>query len=68
MKKLIKKLAARIMAPEIAALRMDAERMKLLAFGRNYVILPSSAASCIVDMLPNPNAVASGSGFVTTQR
>lgn len=60
MKKFIKKLAARIMAPEIAALRMDAERMKLLAFGKNYVILPSSAVSCIVDMLPNPNAVASG--------
>lgn len=60
MKKLIKKLAAHIMAPEIAALRMDAERMRLLAFGRNYVILPSSAASCIVDMLPNPNAVATG--------
>ena len=60
MKKLIKKLAAHIMAPEIAALRMDAERIKLLAFGRNYVILPSSAVSCIVDMLPNPNAVASG--------
>ena len=60
MKKLIKKLAARIMAPEIAALRTDVERMRLLAFGRNYVILPSSAASCIVEMLPNPNAVASG--------
>ncbi len=41
MKKFIKKLAAHIMAPEIAALRMDAERMRLLAFGKNYVILMS---------------------------
>ena len=59
-KQMFKNVASRILAHEIAALRMDVEHFKMLAYGRKYVILPSSAASCIVDMLPNPNMVASG--------
>ena len=64
--KLIKKIASRVLANELASLRLDVERYKRLSFGRKYVILPSSAASCIVDMLPNPNMVASGQ-FTTQQ-
>lgn len=64
--KLIKKIASRVLANELASLRQDVERYKYLSFGRKYVILPSSAASCIVDMLPNPNMVATGQ-FTTQQ-
>lgn len=65
-KQIFKNVASRILANELASLRMDVERYKRLAFGRKYVILPSSAASCIVDMLPNPNMVATGQ-FTTQQ-
>lgn len=65
-KQIFKNIASRVLADELANLKSEREHYKKLAFGKTYVILPSSAASCIVDMLPNPNQVAAGQ-FTTQQ-
>ena len=35
-------------------------RLKQQAYGQKAVMLPQGAVSCIIDMLPNPNDVATG--------
>lgn len=59
-KQIIKNIASRVLADELGDLNSKCKFYEKLAFGKRHVILPSSAVSCIVDMLPNPNAVASG--------
>ena len=61
MKKLLKKIASRILHQEIEAMYEDLYRLKQQAYGQRAVILPQGAVSCIIDMLPNPNDVATGS-------
>lgn len=65
-KQIFKNIVSHILADELAKLNSDCEHYKKLAFGKKYVILPSSAVSCIVDILPNPNQVATGQ--LTTQQ
>ena len=60
MKKLLKKIASRILRQEIEAMNKDLYRLKQQAYGQKKIILPQGAVSCIVDMLPNPNDVAMG--------
>lgn len=60
MKKLLKKIASRILRQEIEAMNKDLYRLKQQAYGQKAVTLPQGAVSCIVDMLPNPNDVATG--------
>ena len=60
MKKLLKKIASRILRQEIETMNKDLYRLKQQAYGQKKIILPQGAVSCIVDMLPNPNDVAMG--------
>lgn len=60
MKKLLKKIASRILRQEIEAMNKDLYRLKQQAYGQKAVMLPQGAVSCIIDMLPNPNDVATG--------
>ena len=60
MKKLLKKIASRILRQEIEAMNKDLYRLKQQAYGQKKIILPQGAVSCIIDMLPNPNDVAMG--------
>lgn len=60
MKKLLKKIASRILRQEIEVMNKDLYRLKQQAYGQKAVMLPQGAVSCIVDMLPNPNDVATG--------
>ena len=60
MKKLLKKIASRILRQEIEAMNKDLYRLKQQVYGQKKIILPQGAVSCIVDMLPNPNDVAMG--------
>ena len=60
MKKLLKKIASRILRQEIEAMNKDLYRLKQQVYGQKKITLPQGAVSCIVDMLPNPNDVAMG--------
>ena len=60
MKKLLKKIASRILHQEIEAMNKDLYRLKQQVYGQKKITLPQGAVSCIVDMLPNPNDVAMG--------
>lgn len=60
MMKWLKKIASRILRQEIEEMNMNLHNLRQLAYGRKAVMLPQGAVSCIVDMLPNPNDVATG--------
>lgn len=66
MKKWLKKIASRILRQEIEMMNKDFNRLKQQAYGHTAVMLPQGAISCIVDMLPNPNDVATGK-FTTNE-
>lgn len=59
-KQIIKNIASRVLADELGDLNSKCKFYEKLAFSKRHVILPSSAASSIISMLPNPNQVASG--------
>ena len=60
MKKLLKKIAAKILKNEIYALRFDVERFQRLAFGNHPIILSRGIVRAIMELLPNPNGFVSG--------
>ena len=60
MKKLLKKIAAKILKNEIYALRFDVERFQRLAFGNHPIILSRGIVRAIMELLPNPNGFVNG--------
>lgn len=59
-KQIIKNIASRVLANELRDLNSKCKFYEKLAFNERQVILPSSAASSIISMLPSPNHVVSG--------
>lgn len=58
--KLLKKIAMRILANELAGLNLERERLQRMAYGSNRYIVPQGVVNEIMRMLPAPNKFIRG--------
>lgn len=58
--KLLKKIATRILANELAGLNQERERLQRMVFGSNRYVVPQGVVNEIMRMLPAPNKFMRG--------
>lgn len=58
--KLLKKIALRILANELASLNLERERLQKMAYGSNRYVVPQGVVNEIMRMLPAPNKFIRG--------
>ena len=58
--KLLKKIAMRILANELAGLNLEREKLQRMAYGSNRYVIPQGVVNEIMRMLPAPNKFMRG--------